>query len=191
MGSTLLWFASVKGGELEIGDWQSTARYLHAHSLETEETPGWGGAPGRGGTRQQNITRENELDHANKGTGRQLESLQTKIIEQVYATARVAACFTWKSGLIKFTELLIRFVLQAILRRISSKEPYYNHFAWDEDWSQNNEYMSNISNYPRKFNPIRGKRNSISKHQQKTMWSYALFITTNTIINELSVYSYW
>merc|ERR1711892_1329342 len=58
---------------------------------------------------------------------------------------------------------------QAILRRISSKEPYYNHFAWDEDWSQNNEYMSNISNYPRKFNPIRGPRTSIRKHQQKTL----------------------
>merc|ERR1712002_472688 len=52
---------------------------------------------------------------------------------------------------------------QAILRRISSKEPYYNHLAWDEDWSQNNEYMSNISNYPRKFNSIRGKRNSMNK----------------------------
>merc|ERR1712188_97159 len=37
---------------------------------------------------------------------------------------------------------------QAILRRISSKEPYYNHLAWDDEWIQNQEYISNISNYP-------------------------------------------
>jgi hypothetical protein len=56
---------------------------------------------------------------------------------------------------------------QAILRRISSKEPYYNHLAWDDEWNQNLVYMSNISNYPRKK-----PRSRKSSRQTKTENQY-------------------
>ena len=37
---------------------------------------------------------------------------------------------------------------QAILKRIQSKEPHYNHLQWLDQWHVNREYMSNISKYP-------------------------------------------
>lgn len=38
---------------------------------------------------------------------------------------------------------------QAILKRISSKEPHYNHLQWEDDWQINEGYMDNISKYPK------------------------------------------
>merc|ERR1711973_803241 len=40
---------------------------------------------------------------------------------------------------------------QAILKRISSKEPHYNHMIWDDEWNQNLLYMSNIACYPNSY----------------------------------------
>merc|ERR1712159_427951 len=37
---------------------------------------------------------------------------------------------------------------QAILKRISSKEPYYNHLVWEDEWRTNQGYMANIAKYP-------------------------------------------
>ncbi|CAB3992275.1 carboxypeptidase E-like [Paramuricea clavata] len=37
---------------------------------------------------------------------------------------------------------------QAILKRITSKEPHYNHLQWEEEWQMNMLYMNNISKYP-------------------------------------------
>merc|ERR1712055_348476 len=41
---------------------------------------------------------------------------------------------------------------QAILKRISSKEPHYNHMIWDDEWKRNLHYMSNIACYPQRWN---------------------------------------
>lgn len=38
---------------------------------------------------------------------------------------------------------------QAILKRISSKEPHYNHLQWEDEWQINETYMDNISKYPK------------------------------------------
>lgn len=38
---------------------------------------------------------------------------------------------------------------QAILKRISSKEPHYNHLQWEDEWQINEGYMDNISKYPK------------------------------------------
>lgn len=38
---------------------------------------------------------------------------------------------------------------QAILKRITSKEPQYNHETWEEEWCRNQEYMDNIAKYPK------------------------------------------
>lgn len=38
---------------------------------------------------------------------------------------------------------------QAILKRISSKEPHYNHLRWEDEWQINETYMDNISKYPK------------------------------------------
>ncbi|KAL5006217.1 hypothetical protein ScPMuIL_015023 [Solemya velum] len=35
----------------------------------------------------------------------------------------------------------------AILKRITSKEPHYNHLQWIDDWEVNQEYTMNISKY--------------------------------------------
>merc|ERR1711937_161947 len=43
---------------------------------------------------------------------------------------------------------------QAILKRISSKEPHYNHMIWDDEWNQNLLYMSNIACYPNRWNSV-------------------------------------
>lgn len=37
---------------------------------------------------------------------------------------------------------------QAILKRIQSKEPHYNHLQWLDQWHINRGYMSIISKYP-------------------------------------------
>merc|ERR1719505_183651 len=37
---------------------------------------------------------------------------------------------------------------QAILKRITSKEPHYNQMQWEEEWNNNVQYMENISQYP-------------------------------------------
>jgi len=37
---------------------------------------------------------------------------------------------------------------QAILKRILSKEPHYNHRQWEEEWVTNQRYMTQISKYP-------------------------------------------
>ncbi|CAH1786337.1 unnamed protein product [Owenia fusiformis] len=37
---------------------------------------------------------------------------------------------------------------QAILKRISSKEPHYNHMQWEDEWKVNQKYMMYIANYP-------------------------------------------
>eukprot|EP00794_Sanderia_malayensis_P011051 gene11051-12217_t len=38
---------------------------------------------------------------------------------------------------------------QAILKRITSKEPHYNHREWEEDWTIKQRYMDNIAKYPK------------------------------------------
>ncbi|XP_057302011.1 sperm axonemal maintenance protein CFAP97D1-like isoform X1 [Hydractinia symbiolongicarpus] len=38
---------------------------------------------------------------------------------------------------------------QAILKRITSKEPHLNHLNWEEDWATNQQYMDNIAKYPK------------------------------------------
>lgn len=38
---------------------------------------------------------------------------------------------------------------QAILKRITSKEPHLNHLNWEEDWRTNQQYMDNIAKYPK------------------------------------------
>jgi len=38
---------------------------------------------------------------------------------------------------------------QAILKRITSKEPHLNHLNWEEDWKANQQYMDNIAKYPK------------------------------------------
>ncbi|KAL9963528.1 hypothetical protein ACROYT_G027043 [Oculina patagonica] len=38
---------------------------------------------------------------------------------------------------------------QAILKRITSKEPHYNHLQWEDEWQINETYMDNISKYPK------------------------------------------
>ncbi|XP_013385747.1 uncharacterized protein C17orf105 homolog [Lingula anatina] len=38
---------------------------------------------------------------------------------------------------------------QAILKRISLKEPHYNHLQWEEEWRVNQLYVNNISKYPK------------------------------------------
>ena len=40
---------------------------------------------------------------------------------------------------------------QAILKRITSKEPHLNHLNWEEDWKANQQYMDNIANYPKEW----------------------------------------
>lgn len=40
---------------------------------------------------------------------------------------------------------------QAILKRITSKEPHLNHLDWEEDWKANQQYMDNIANYPKEW----------------------------------------
>merc|ERR1712222_11243 len=52
---------------------------------------------------------------------------------------------------------------QAILKRISSKEPHYNHDIWKQEWDQNLHYMQNISNYP-----IRWLQKNSKKAQENT-----------------------
>ncbi|XP_046853606.1 uncharacterized protein CFAP97D2-like [Xenia sp. Carnegie-2017] len=39
---------------------------------------------------------------------------------------------------------------QAILKRLTSKEPHYNHLQWEEEWQMNKIYMNNICKYPRR-----------------------------------------
>lgn len=38
---------------------------------------------------------------------------------------------------------------QAILKRITAKEPHYNHLQWEDEWQINETYMDNISKYPK------------------------------------------
>jgi len=38
---------------------------------------------------------------------------------------------------------------QAILKRITSKEPHFNHMHWEEEWKANQRYMDNIAKYPK------------------------------------------
>ncbi|XP_033751288.1 uncharacterized protein CFAP97D1-like [Pecten maximus] len=36
----------------------------------------------------------------------------------------------------------------AILKRLTSKEPHYNHNRWNHEWKMNQQYMMNISKFP-------------------------------------------
>merc|ERR1712131_191019 len=54
---------------------------------------------------------------------------------------------------------------QAILKRISSKEPHYNHMIWDDEWNQNLLYMSNIACYPNRWNSV--IKNEDEKEREK------------------------
>ncbi|EDV21223.1 uncharacterized protein TRIADDRAFT_60218 [Trichoplax adhaerens] len=38
---------------------------------------------------------------------------------------------------------------QQILKRISAKEPHYKHQAWDDDWRKNQQFMENITRFPK------------------------------------------
>ncbi|XP_077987568.1 sperm axonemal maintenance protein CFAP97D1-like [Glandiceps talaboti] len=38
---------------------------------------------------------------------------------------------------------------QEILRRIMAREPEYNHLKWQQEWDENEQFMDNISRYPR------------------------------------------
>ncbi|KXJ26223.1 uncharacterized protein CFAP97D1 [Exaiptasia diaphana] len=56
---------------------------------------------------------------------------------------------------------------QAILRRIASKEPHYNHLQWDDEWAINETYMDNIAKYPKDwYNQMtKNKKHSRSKSE--------------------------
>lgn len=38
---------------------------------------------------------------------------------------------------------------QDILRRITVRRPVYNHQKWEQDWNENQQFMDNISSYPK------------------------------------------
>jgi len=57
---------------------------------------------------------------------------------------------------------------QAILKRITSKEPHYNHLQWEDEWHINETYMDNISTYPKDwYKQLTRKKKPRSKHQGK------------------------
>lgn len=64
---------------------------------------------------------------------------------------------------------------QAILKRITSKEPHMNHLNWEEDWKANQQYMDNIAKYPkewykdivRKTKPRKKKRENETTGEQE------------------------
>ncbi|CBY30659.1 unnamed protein product [Oikopleura dioica] len=55
---------------------------------------------------------------------------------------------------------------QAILKRISSKEPHYNHDIWEEEWDQNLLYMQNISNYPIRWLQNKKRQENLRKKEK-------------------------
>ncbi|XP_014664745.1 PREDICTED: uncharacterized protein C17orf105-like [Priapulus caudatus] len=54
---------------------------------------------------------------------------------------------------------------QAIWKRITTKEPHYNHMQWDDQWKVNLSYMSNISKYP--LLPLHFKTHSVKSGQKE------------------------
>ncbi|XP_050409648.1 uncharacterized protein CFAP97D2-like [Patella vulgata] len=49
----------------------------------------------------------------------------------------------------RYRELLrITYENLAILKRINSREPHYNHIKWAGEWQINRKYMMNITKYP-------------------------------------------
>ncbi|XP_031556650.1 uncharacterized protein CFAP97D1-like [Actinia tenebrosa] len=54
---------------------------------------------------------------------------------------------------------------QAILKRIASREPHYNHLQWQDDWQINETYMENISKYPKDWYRQMTKQKSRSKSE--------------------------
>jgi len=65
---------------------------------------------------------------------------------------------------------------QAILKRITSKEPHLNHVNWEEEWRTNQQYMDNIAQYPkdwykeivRKTKPRPRRKSSMDDTDEKT-----------------------
>ena len=53
---------------------------------------------------------------------------------------------------------LCPFLLQAILQRIQTREPYYNHFKWEEDRLASEKYLKNIQEYKGKPADATGRR---------------------------------
>ena len=55
---------------------------------------------------------------------------------------------------------------QQILKRITTRKPQYDHAEWEKDWETNQQYMDNISSYPKDWwkkgdnvrQPIRSNR---------------------------------
>merc|ERR1712071_4537 len=66
---------------------------------------------------------------------------------------------------------------QAILKRISSKEPHYNHDIWEEEWDQNLLYMQNISNYPIRW--LQNKKTREETIRKKEMLSKTAPVNNN------------
>ncbi|EDO45251.1 predicted protein [Nematostella vectensis] len=52
---------------------------------------------------------------------------------------------------------------QAILKRIASKEPHYNHLQWEDEWQINETYMDNIAKYPKDW-----YKQMTRKHRSRT-----------------------
>ncbi|ELU11740.1 hypothetical protein CAPTEDRAFT_112681 [Capitella teleta] len=48
---------------------------------------------------------------------------------------------------------------QDILRRITAKKPVYSHQKWENDWVGNQQFMDNISSYPKEWWKVRGSYN--------------------------------
>ena len=54
----------------------------------------------------------------------------------------------------------------AILKRITTKAPHYNHKRWFVEWEMNQQYLMNISKYPHPWRTEQGAYISLLQRQQ-------------------------
>lgn len=60
---------------------------------------------------------------------------------------------------------------QEILKRILAREPEYNRLEWDKQWEENEEFMDNISRYPRDWWELEQKEKELRKQELREVSS--------------------
>ncbi|PIK46532.1 hypothetical protein BSL78_16596 [Apostichopus japonicus] len=56
---------------------------------------------------------------------------------------------------------------QEILKRILAREPEYNHLEWDKEWEENENFMDNVSRYPRDWWELEKQEQEMRKQELK------------------------
>lgn len=56
---------------------------------------------------------------------------------------------------------------QEILKRILAREPEYNHLQWEKDWEENEQFMDNVSRYPRDWWELQQKEEEMRRQELK------------------------